>query len=198
MALAALKAQLKGFVQSLIDEGILDRQFYQVQALQDTNNPRFVVEVITMFFNGSRVTLIELTKYLDQHSVNYGKVNDYVHQLKGSCLSIGAHRMKLACLDLRHACDGNHKEGQGQEMRSIQWSLSASIEDLLGLIKWCLLALNRIKHEYYHLQSKLETVVQVSVGHIWRRESFPMRPGNNGSRASVILHLPPGLSIEFL
>ncbi|WRX25178.1 Signal transduction histidine kinase [Theobroma cacao] len=95
MALAALKTQLKNFVQSMFDEGVLDSQFSQIQALQDSSNPNFVDEVITLGYQ----------------SVDFSKLDTYVHQLKGSSSSIGAHRLKLACVNLRQASDDRSKEG---------------------------------------------------------------------------------------
>ncbi|KAK6231803.1 hypothetical protein SCA6_001876 [Theobroma cacao] len=88
MALAALKTQLKNFVQSMFDEGVLDSQFSQIQALQDSSNPNFVDEVITLFCTDAERIITELNKYL-----------------------IGAHRLKLACVNLRQASDDRSKEG---------------------------------------------------------------------------------------
>ncbi|OMO68282.1 hypothetical protein COLO4_29784 [Corchorus olitorius] len=84
MALAALKTQLKNFVQSMFDEGVLDSQFSQIQALQDASNPNFVEEVITLFCNDAERIITELNKYLGYQNVDFGKLDSYVHQLKGS------------------------------------------------------------------------------------------------------------------
>ncbi|KAF8409095.1 hypothetical protein HHK36_005168 [Tetracentron sinense] len=121
MPLAALKAQLKGFVQSLKDEGVLDHQFDQVQALQDADNPRV------------------------QPVVDCRKVDNYVHQLKGSSSSIGAQRIKLACGDFCQVYENNYKE-------RYLWTL------------------NKINLEYRHLRSKFQTIVQVE--HILDKEAM--------------------------
>ncbi|KAA8518602.1 hypothetical protein F0562_016076 [Nyssa sinensis] len=136
MALAALKAQLNGFVKSMHDEGMLDSQFTQIQALQDESNPNFVAEVISLFCDDAKRIITELHKYLDQPDVDYHKLDAYVHQLKGSSSSIGAQRMKLACVDLRQASDEKNKER-------------------------CLQALNKIMYEYCLLQNKFQTLVQM-------------------------------------
>ncbi|XP_019051903.1 PREDICTED: histidine-containing phosphotransfer protein 2-like, partial [Nelumbo nucifera] len=135
MALKALKSQLKAVLESLYTEGVLDHQFDQLQALQDANNPGFVVEVVTLFYEDTEKTLRELTKYLEQPIADNQRVDSYVHQLKGSSSSIGAQQIKLACIDFHQACLDNNKDG-------------------------CLQALNKIKYEFYHLQSKFKTVIQ--------------------------------------
>ncbi|EOY08176.1 hypothetical protein QUC31_010963 [Theobroma cacao] len=136
MALAALKTQLKNFVQSMFDEGVLDSQFSQIQALQDSSNPNFVDEVITLFCTDAERIITELNKYLGYQSVDFSKLDTYVHQLKGSSSSIGAHRLKLACVNLRQASDDRSKEG-------------------------CVRALNSITREYCLLRSKFQTLIQL-------------------------------------
>ncbi|XP_077235838.1 histidine-containing phosphotransfer protein 2-like [Tasmannia lanceolata] len=136
MASMALKEQLSGLVNSMFREGLLDEQFTQLQMLQDANNPDFVAEVISLFCDDSERILAELTKSLDQAVVDYQKVDAYVHQLKGSSSSVGAQHIKLACIEFRHFCEENDREG-------------------------CLQALHVIKHEYFNLRSKFETMVQL-------------------------------------
>ncbi|XVF76243.1 hypothetical protein PTKIN_Ptkin13bG0250600 [Pterospermum kingtungense] len=136
MALAAYKTQLKNFVQSMFDEGLLDSQFSQIQALQDSSNPNFVDEVITLFCSDAERIITELNRYLGYQDVDFSKVDAYVHQLKGSSSSLGAHRLKLACVNLRQASDERNKEG-------------------------CMRALNLITQEYCLLRNRFQTVVQL-------------------------------------
>ncbi|XP_050228637.1 histidine-containing phosphotransfer protein 1-like [Mercurialis annua] len=136
MALPALKAQLNNFVQSLFDEGMLDGQFSQIQALKDESNPDFIVEVITTFCNDAERIISELTKHMSQQNVEFSNLESYVHQLKGSSSSIGAQRMKNACADLQQAFDDKNK---GR----------------------CLQALNIITCQYFLLRAKFETLVQL-------------------------------------
>ncbi|KAF2307603.1 hypothetical protein GH714_030110 [Hevea brasiliensis] len=136
MALLALKAQLSAFVQSMFDEGLLDGQFIQIQALQDETNPNFIAEVITSFCNDAERIITELNKYMTQQNVDFSKLESCVHQLKGSSSSIGAHRLKLACADLQQAFDEKNKGG-------------------------CLKALNIITREYCILGGKFETLIQL-------------------------------------
>ncbi|MBA0830247.1 hypothetical protein Goarm_014791 [Gossypium armourianum] len=133
MDLAALKTQLKNFVQSMFEEGVLDNQFSQIQALQDSTNPNFVEEVITLFCNDAERIINEINRNLGYQNVDFSNLDSYVHQLKGSSsrsyafaslissfanLSsnpgvyiIGANRLKLACANLRQASDERNKEG---------------------------------------------------------------------------------------
>ncbi|XP_059646721.1 histidine-containing phosphotransfer protein 2-like [Cornus florida] len=136
MALVYLKAELNRFVNSLHEEGLLDGQFTQIQALQDASNPNFVAEVISLFCDDAERIIRELDKFLHQPDVDYHKLDAYVHQLKGSSSSIGAQRMKLACVDLRQASDDKNKER-------------------------CLQALNKIMMEYFQLRREFLTLVQL-------------------------------------
>ncbi|XP_058087262.1 histidine-containing phosphotransfer protein 2-like isoform X2 [Magnolia sinica] len=115
MSSAALKEQLHGLVNSMFREGLLDEQFTQLQMLQDANNPGFVAEVVALFCEDSERILAELTKYLDQAVVDYQKVDAYVHQLKGSSSSVGAHHVKLACIEFRQFCEDNNRDGWSKE-----------------------------------------------------------------------------------
>ncbi|CAN1149857.1 Histidine-containing phosphotransfer protein 1, partial [Linum perenne] len=93
-------------------KGFLDSQFAQLQLLQDESNPDFVVEVVSLFFEDSDRLLDDLTKALDpQQGVDFKKVDAHVHQLKGSSSSIGAQRVKNACVAFRSFCDEQNIEG---------------------------------------------------------------------------------------
>ncbi|XP_012066517.2 histidine-containing phosphotransfer protein 2-like [Jatropha curcas] len=147
MALPALKAQLNNFVKSMFDEEVLDRQFTQIQALQDESNPNFVAEVITSFCNDAERIITELNTYLAQPNVDFSNMESCVHQLKGSSSSIGAQRLKLACADLQQAFHDKNKGG-------------------------CLQALNTITHEYCLLGSKFETLIQLEKSIQHEQESY--------------------------
>ncbi|OAY42881.1 histidine-containing phosphotransfer protein 1 [Manihot esculenta] len=137
MALPALKAQLQYSVQSMFDEGLLDGQFAQIQALQDESNPNFISEVITSFCNDAEKIITELNKHLtNEQNVDFFKLESRVHQLKGSSSSIGARRLKLACADLLQAFDCKNKGG-------------------------CLEALNIITREYCLIGAKFQTLIQL-------------------------------------
>ncbi|KAI4303543.1 hypothetical protein MLD38_039155 [Melastoma candidum] len=128
-----LRKQLSNYTAQLFDEGFLDEQFTQLQQLQDENNPNFVVEVVTLFFQDSERLLDELAKSLVQPEVDFKKVDAHVHQLKGSSSSIGAHRVQRSCISFRNCCNDRNVEG-------------------------CLKSLQEVRHEYSLIKDKLETL----------------------------------------
>ncbi|KAL5974618.1 hypothetical protein ACLOJK_031288 [Asimina triloba] len=133
------------------EEGLLDEQFAQLQMLQDANNPGFVAEVVALFCEDSERILGELTKYLDQTVLDYKTINAYVHQLKGSSsreASIGV--WVLIMLNLPALIFVNFVR-KTTEMDT----------KIFHRVSKMLMALNTVKHEYYNLRNKFETVVQL-------------------------------------
>ncbi|KAK8514441.1 hypothetical protein V6N12_009147 [Hibiscus sabdariffa] len=105
-----LSQQLNNYIQTMHEQGILDYHFDHVKALQNEENPRFVMEVISMFAHDAEAGIAHLTTVLNSAVVDFAKVISFVHQLKGSSSSIGGVRMALACREIRHACDNLDKE----------------------------------------------------------------------------------------
>ncbi|XWS73940.1 hypothetical protein CRYUN_Cryun02cG0172500 [Craigia yunnanensis] len=131
-----LSQQLKNYIQTMHDQGILDHHFDHVKSLQNEENPQFVMDVISMFFNDAQNGIAQLNAHLNSAVVDFAKVINFVHQLRGSSSSIGGQRMALACRELRHACDNRNKER-------------------------CLEIFERVKQEYNTLQECLNTISQV-------------------------------------
>ncbi|KAI4367869.1 hypothetical protein MLD38_016492 [Melastoma candidum] len=127
-----LRRQLIEYTAELFSEGFLDEQFTQLQQLQDENNPDFVVEVVSLFFQDSERLLNELAKSLSQQEIDFKKMDAHVHQLKGSSSSVGAHRVQRSCISFRDFCNAKNVEG-------------------------CLECLQKMKHEYSLVKDKLET-----------------------------------------
>ncbi|XAR52539.1 hypothetical protein NMG60_11020671 [Bertholletia excelsa] len=132
-AVAQLQRQLTDYKASLYNEGFLDDQFTQLQQLQDESNPKFVVEVVTLFFKDSERLLNELAISLEQQSVDFKRLDAHVHQLKGSSSSIGAQRVRNACMSFRNHCEEKNIEG-------------------------CLKCLQQVKNEYSLVKNKLQTL----------------------------------------
>uniref|UniRef100_A0A5B6ZYB6 Histidine-containing phosphotransfer protein n=1 Tax=Davidia involucrata TaxID=16924 RepID=A0A5B6ZYB6_DAVIN len=142
----------RGFVEytaSLFREGFLDDQFTQLQQLQDESNPDFVVEVVSLFFEDSERLLNDLTRALDQQSVDFKKVDANVHQLKGSSSSIGAQRVKNACTAFRNFCEEQNIEA-------------------------CLRCLQQVKQDYSLVKNKLETLFRLEQQIVAAGGSIPM------------------------
>ncbi|XP_039037865.1 histidine-containing phosphotransfer protein 1-like [Hibiscus syriacus] len=149
MEVVQIQRRLVDFTKSLFMEGLLDSQFLQLQQLQDESNPDFVVEVVSLFFDDSEKLLNELTIALDQPNVDFKKVDGYVHQLKGSSSSIGAQRVKNACVDFRNFCEVQNIEG-------------------------CRTCLQQVKQECYLVKNKLETLFRLEQQIVASGGSIPM------------------------
>ncbi|KAK5786379.1 hypothetical protein PVK06_041015 [Gossypium arboreum] len=145
MDLVQLQRQFVDYRTSLYHEGFLDEQFTQLQELQDENNPDFVVEVVSLFFEDSERLLNELARALEQQSIDYKRIDAHVHQLKGSSSSIGAQRVQKVCIAFRNYCEEQNVEG-------------------------CLKCLQQVRHEYSLVKTKLESLFQVRLP--CRREIF--------------------------
>ncbi|XP_047949916.1 histidine-containing phosphotransfer protein 1-like [Salvia hispanica] len=124
------------YSKALFREGVLDAQFVELQMLRDESNPDFVMEVVTLFFEDSQRILNQLSNTLNEQSVDFKKVDANVHQLKGSSSSIGALRVRNACIAFRSFCDAQNVEG-------------------------CLRFLQQIKQEYLLVKNKLEALLRL-------------------------------------
>ncbi|KAK2978564.1 hypothetical protein RJ640_006683, partial [Escallonia rubra] len=144
-----LQGQFLDFTTSLYNEGFLDDQFVQLQKLQDESNPDFVIEVVSLFFEDSEKLLNNLATALQQHIVDYKQVDALVHQFKGSSSSIGAQRVKNACVAFRNYCEEKNVEG-------------------------CVRCLQLVKHEYNLVKSRLDTLFKLEQQILAAGGSVPM------------------------
>ncbi|EOY06342.1 hypothetical protein QUC31_016336 [Theobroma cacao] len=149
MEVGQMQRRLVDYTKSLFMEGFLDGQFLQLQQLQDESNPDFVVEVVSLFFDDSEKLLNDLTMALDQPNVDFKKVDAHVHQLKGSSSSIGAQRVKNACIAFRNFCEEQNIEA-------------------------CLRCLQQVKQEYYLVKNKLETLFRLEQQIVAAGGSIPL------------------------
>ncbi|XP_062196529.1 histidine-containing phosphotransfer protein 1-like [Phragmites australis] len=128
--------QLNALVSNMFATGLLDEQFQQLQMLQDASAPDFVSEVVTLFCDDGERIIGELTKLLEKPSVDFNRVDAFVHQLKGSSASIGAQKVKNTCIQFREFCQQKSRDG-------------------------CLKTLDSVRSEFYDLRSKFQTMLQL-------------------------------------
>nr|GMD20013.1 histidine-containing phosphotransfer protein 1-like [Ipomoea batatas] len=131
-----LQKQFVDLIASLYREGFLDDQFLQLQKLQDDSNPDFVFEVVSLFFEDSEKLINNLATALQQSVVDFNQVDAHVHQFKGSSSSIGAQRVKNACVSFRNFCEEKNLDG-------------------------CVQCLQLVKNEYFVVKNKLETLLRL-------------------------------------
>ncbi|XAR70833.1 hypothetical protein NMG60_11027858 [Bertholletia excelsa] len=132
-----LQRQLTSMKRSLFDQGYLDEQFVQLEDLQDDTNPNFVEEIVTLFYNDSAKLIRNIEMALQNNPTDFEKLDDYMHQFKGSCSSIGARKVKNECSQFREYCMAGNAEG-------------------------CIRSFQQVKQEHATLRRKLETYFQLA------------------------------------
>lgn len=131
-----LRRQAASMKKSLFDQGYLDEQFCQVEDLQDEASPNFTEEVVTLFFKDSARLISNIEQALEKYPKDFSRWDAYMQQLKGSCSSIGASRMKSECMSFRDFC------GQGN-------------------VEGCMRSFQKVKREHGALRQKLEAYFQL-------------------------------------
>lgn len=115
-----MQRQWAQYIKAWLGEGTLDSQYLQLLQLQDESNPTFVSEVVTLFFEDTEELLAKLGVAIAQPTVDFKKIDDHVHQLKGSSSSIGALRVKNACVAFRNYCEQQSSDGCSRCLQQVQ------------------------------------------------------------------------------
>ncbi|EYU43865.1 hypothetical protein MIMGU_mgv1a015532mg [Erythranthe guttata] len=149
MEVDQLQRSFLEYTTSLFREGFLDGQFGQLQMLQDESNPDFVVEVVSLFFEDSQRILNDLSITLNQQNVDYKKIDANVPQLKGSSSSIGAQRVRNACIAFRNFCEEQNADA-------------------------CRRCLQQVKQEYLLVKEKLEALIRLEQQIVAAGGAIPM------------------------
>ncbi|KAG2626289.1 hypothetical protein PVAP13_3KG340100 [Panicum virgatum] len=126
-----LQRQAACLKRSLFDQGYLDEQFYQIEDLQDEASPNFTEEVVSLFFKDSARLMTNI-----EQAIDFNRWDAHMQQLKGSCSSIGASRMKNECASFRNSCRDENAEG-------------------------CMRSFQKLKREHGVLRQKLESYFQL-------------------------------------
>ncbi|KAL0676361.1 hypothetical protein Bca4012_004342 [Brassica carinata] len=93
-------------------QGYLDEQFVELEELQDDANPNFVEEVATLYFKDSARLISNIEQALERGSFDFNRLDNYMHQFKGSSTSIGASKVKTECTMFREYCRVGNAEVQ--------------------------------------------------------------------------------------
>ncbi|KAI4386993.1 hypothetical protein MLD38_004862 [Melastoma candidum] len=123
--------------QSLFDQGYVDDQFVQLEELQDDTNPNFVEEIVTLYYRDSARLISSIEQALERSPLDFDKLDNLMHQFRGSSSSIGARKVKAECTQFGEHCVGGNGEG-------------------------CMRSFQRMKREYSALRKKLEAYFQVA------------------------------------
>ncbi|KAI5651236.1 hypothetical protein M9H77_37241 [Catharanthus roseus] len=127
--------QLAAMRRALFDQGYLDDQFIQLEELQDDANPNFVEEVVTLFYRESTRSIQNIEHALETTPYDFVKLDNYMHQFRGSSSSIGAKKVRYECTQFRDYCKARNAEG-------------------------CRRSFHQLKREYSTLRKKLEAYFQ--------------------------------------
>ncbi|KAJ4708113.1 putative Histidine-containing phosphotransfer protein [Melia azedarach] len=132
-----LQHQILYMRRSLFDQGYLDKeQFIQLEELQDEANPNFVEEIVSLFYNDSARLIQNIEQTLCSRPIDFVKLDDILHQFKGSSSSIGAKKLKDACTQFGEYCTAQNVDG-------------------------CITTLQVVKQEYAILRRRLENYFQM-------------------------------------
>ncbi|KAH6757721.1 hypothetical protein C2S51_000429 [Perilla frutescens var. frutescens] len=122
---------------ALFNQGYLDEQFLQLEDLQDEANPNFVEEVVNLFYTDSTRLIRNIELTLDSVPWDFEKLDNIMHQFKGSSSSIGAKKVKKECTKFQEYCKVGNFEG-------------------------CMRTFQEVKQEHAALKRKLENYFQLT------------------------------------
>ncbi|KAL1810557.1 hypothetical protein DCAR_0730263 [Daucus carota subsp. sativus] len=129
--------RLASMRKSLLDQGFLDEQFIQLEELQDDSNPNFVEEIAASYYRDSARQMLNIDQALDKYPLDFAKLDNLMHQFRGSSSSIGAKKVKNESTQFQEHCRTGNAEG-------------------------CRRTYRQLKKEYATLKKKLEAYFQLA------------------------------------
>ncbi|KAJ8758709.1 hypothetical protein K2173_000430 [Erythroxylum novogranatense] len=102
---SSLHQQISTLRQSLLDEGILDQRFTQLENLETKDNPDFVEDIFDLYFRDSTRYIASIEQSLQQTPVDSFKLDKTLYRLKGSSASVGAIKIKREVNQMRAYCE---------------------------------------------------------------------------------------------
>ncbi|KAK4286360.1 hypothetical protein QN277_002923 [Acacia crassicarpa] len=120
MTLQILKGLHQDYLNSLLDEGILNEQFNRIHSERRNEEPAdSVVKLIESYFKDVEAILSDLSSHDDNKSkIDLTKLSALAREIQDKSKSIGAEHVKNACPPLIEACEENHKR---KFDRSLMW-----------------------------------------------------------------------------
>ncbi|KAK1380174.1 Histidine-containing phosphotransfer protein [Heracleum sosnowskyi] len=135
MEVIQLQRRYIDYATSLLNEGHFNDVFAQLLRLQDASNPEFVAEVVSIYFEQSERILNDLSEIMDQQPIDFQKADAYIHKLKGSSSSIGAERIRSACIGFRGSYEEQNIEACMRSVVQIKQEYSTVKEKLQNLLR---------------------------------------------------------------
>ncbi|XP_020204079.1 histidine-containing phosphotransfer protein 1-like [Cajanus cajan] len=118
MTLQILKGLLQGYMKSLFDEGVVSDQFNVIMSLKRIGETDRAVQMIETYFADVEKILFELSRHVDNPTVDFSKLASLAREIEDKSASIGAEHMRLACPDIIKACDEKNHQSFS---RSLPW-----------------------------------------------------------------------------
>ncbi|XP_044482706.1 histidine-containing phosphotransfer protein 1-like isoform X6 [Mangifera indica] len=132
MALSIVKELLQHYVDSLVDEGVLNEQFSHIQTLR-TEEPDFIEGLINTYCMSVEAILSELTSCINVSHVDYSRLAVLARQVENRSQGIGAEHVRLACADLIRACDQKHTKNFSQALNWINYEFAVTRNKLQAI-----------------------------------------------------------------
>ncbi|XP_010554523.1 PREDICTED: uncharacterized protein LOC104824217 [Tarenaya hassleriana] len=129
--------EFDSFLQRLKNQGFLDDQFDILLIIQkDIGNPRYFLDVLSMFYQSVDQSIEELVQNLNGGTPDFHSMRITVHRITGSNASIGGIKVEAACRELLQAI----KETDAER---------------------CLTFLEKVKMEYINLRANLDILAHM-------------------------------------
>ncbi|CAO2840149.1 unnamed protein product [Amaranthus hypochondriacus] len=133
MAILIIQDLLQEYLQSLLEESVINHMFCEIAAQTQTER---IIEQIQSYCKDMEALLIHATNHIEFNDVDYCKLAKYAQIMEERSLRIGAGYVALASAQLMRACQDRSKESLS---RGLTW----------------------VKTEYFYTKEKLDAFAQM-------------------------------------
>ncbi|KAM7257948.1 hypothetical protein ACFE04_013689 [Oxalis oulophora] len=114
-----LRQQVSAMKLSMLDEKILGAYFLTLETLEDTDNPKFLEDIFTLYLSETTKTLGEIDQIMQEAVIDILKLTYLLQRMRGSSISIAAERMaRVIAQTIQCVTDGT-LEGTRANLRQI-------------------------------------------------------------------------------